>query len=457
MNAQLTKKEELFETIARSFEYLIPRDVETIFLLLNLQSKIDNKEIDDIFTQKDFEDAVDEVTVMLKRERGIQKENISKRLSQHFYTTLKLGEEYRYELTVFAKDFTKLLLNEVSPNYENLELVHTFKRTLPVQDDDVTSIDKLNYWFAHHYSSSKKFIHAHTDNLQRFVDLKVSELRALLKPNVENPKEMITQFLIIFEQLGKQTEGVTKALNFKQEIIDKLKNSEVNFKDSREAWEQYDRIYNEVISFFENIDNRVLSINDKIQQARTRLKSLYDNLRYKQQYKLRIEKFLLFLLKGSKAVDVPNKPDKKIVLPSSITKKELPYHRDKFLFPPIIDFGEYHKIESPFYQEDEEFKRLSEEEKMKQLARAENTVKWMDDIRGEIEQGRQVVFEQWMDKIVRTEDNLEVPIDVCFGLIDEYKNRDDIQIEIDKTLTMPLSTNVALWKMKITPKEEPTE
>ena len=130
----LKKKEELFDNIAKNFDYLIPRDIETIFLLLNLESKIESKEIDDTFSQKDFEDAVDEVGVMLKRERGIQKENISKRLSQHFYSTLRIGEEYRYELTVFAKDFTKLLMNEVAPNYENLELIHTFKRTLPVQD-----------------------------------------------------------------------------------------------------------------------------------------------------------------------------------------------------------------------------------------------------------------------------------------------------------------------------------
>src|ERR1051326_4992818 len=457
MSEHLNKKEELFDNIAKNFDYLIPRDVETIFLLLNLQSKIENKEIEEIFTQKDFEDAVDEITVMLKRERGIQKENISKRLSQHFYTTLKLGEEYRYELTVFAKDFTKLLLNEVQPNYENLELVHTFRRTLPVQEDDVTNIDKFNYWFAHHYNSSKKFILAHTDNLQRFVDKKVAELRVLLKPNVENPKEMITQFLIIFEQLGKQTEGVTKALNFKQDVIDKIKNAEVTFKNTREEWEQYDRIYTEVISFFENIDSRVLSINDKIQQARTRLKSLYDNLRYKQQYKLRIEKFLLFLLKGSKLVETPD-GKQKVVLPSSLQKKEVPYHRDKFWFVPMIDFAEYHKIESPFYQEDEEFKRMLEEEKMKQLARTENSAKWIEDIRGEIELGREVIFEQWMDKIVSTEENLEVPLDVCFGIIDEYKNRDDVKIEIDKTLTMPLSSNVALWKMKIKPNQpEPTE
>ena len=445
MTETKTSKEELFENISRNFEYLVPRDIETIFLLLNLSSKIESQEIGDVFTQKDFEDCADEVVVMLKRERSLQKESISKRLSQHFYTTLKTGEEYRYQLTIFAKEFAKLLLNEVAPNYENLELVHTFRRTLPVRDDDVTTIEKFNYWYKHHYSSSTKFIHSHTDNLQRYVDKKVAELRTLLKPNTENPKELITNFLVIFEQLGKQTEGITKALNFKQEIIDKIKSSENNFKEKREDWEHFDKIYSDVLRFFENIDNRVLSVNDKIQQARARLKSLYDNLRYKQQYKLRIEKFLLLLLKGSKTVE------EKIVLPSSVPKKEIPYYRDKFFFPPIIDFAEFHKMESPFSQEDEEYKAKMEGDKLKQLARQDNTIKWLDTMRSEIELGREVIFEQWMDKILDKEQNLEVPIDVCFGLIDEYKNRDDVALDIEKKLTMPLHSNVAIWKLKIKP------
>lgn len=444
---KLMTREEIFESISINFEYLVPRDVETILLLLMLHSKIENQEIEDVFSQKDFKDTVDEVTVFLKRERGLQKESISKRLSQHFYITQKIGEEYRYQLTIFAKEFSALLMNQVTPNYENLELIHTFKRTLPVQDDDVSSIEKFNYWYKHHYSASKKFILSHTDNLQQYVDKKVAELRTLLKPNAENPKELIAQFLVIFEQLGKQTDGVTKALHFKQDILDKIKNSEPTFTEARTAWEQYDRIQNEVILFFDTIDSRVIHINDKIQQARTRLKSLYDNLRYKQQYKLKVEKLLLLLLRHSTIVD------EKIVLPSNIEKKGIPYFKDKFMYPPLIDFGEYHKIESPFYQEDEEFKRLSEEDKMKQLARSENTIKWMGNIRGEIEMGREVIFEQWLNKIIDKEQNLEVPIDVCFSLIDEYKNRDDVELEIERKLIMPLNSNVALWKLKIKPSE----
>lgn len=436
-------REEIFESVSKNFEFLIPRDVETTLLILLLHTKIEDQEMEDTFTQKDFEDAVDEVTFMLKRERGIQKESISKRLSQHFYTTIKIGEDYCYQLTIFAKEFANLIMNKVEPNYENLELVHTFKRTLPVQDEDLSDIVKFNYWYKNHYSASKKFIFSHIENLQLFVDRKVAELRSLLKPNSENAKELIDQFLIIFEQLGVQTEGVTKALHFKQDVLDKIKNAEPLFKEEKESWEQYDKIQNEVLRFFDAIDVQVININDKIQHARTRLKSLYDNLRYKQQYKLKVEKFLLMLLRHSKTVD------EKIVLPSNIKKKETPYFRDKFMYPPLIDFGEYHRIESPFYQEDEEFKRLSELEKTKQLSRQENALLWTTNIRTEIELGREVKFEQWLDKILESEQNLEVPIDVCFNLIDEYKNRNDVELEIEKKLVMPLRANIALWKLKI--------
>ncbi|MEK6615575.1 MAG: hypothetical protein AABZ32_05625, partial [Bacteroidota bacterium] len=72
MTEKIISQEEIFENIAKNFEYLIPRDIETIFLLLTLHTKIEKQEINDIFSQKDFEDAVDDVTVMLKRERGIQ-------------------------------------------------------------------------------------------------------------------------------------------------------------------------------------------------------------------------------------------------------------------------------------------------------------------------------------------------------------------------------------------------
>ncbi len=130
------QKEQL-QKFAKHFDILLPHNIEVFLLLVALNQKIENQEIEDPFTQKDFEDTVDEVAEVLQREQSIQKETISKKLSQYFYTTLKKGGIYRYQLSVFAKDFIRLIQSEIQPEFGSLELIHTFKRTIPLYDEDL--------------------------------------------------------------------------------------------------------------------------------------------------------------------------------------------------------------------------------------------------------------------------------------------------------------------------------
>jgi hypothetical protein len=58
-------------------------------------------------------------------------------------------------------------------------------------------------------------------------------------------------------------------------------------------------------------------------------------------------------------------------------------------------------------------------------------------------------FENWFDRIVEKENNLEVPIQVCFGLIEEHNNSDDKEIIIEKKSINKSNNNLSLWKMKI--------
>src|ERR1051325_10906561 len=98
-------QKQLLQDISENFELLLPQSRETLLLLVNLQDKIDKGEIEEMFTQRDFEDSLDEVATFMHRGHGIQKEVISKKLSQYYYTTLKKGSEYRYQLTVFGAFF----------------------------------------------------------------------------------------------------------------------------------------------------------------------------------------------------------------------------------------------------------------------------------------------------------------------------------------------------------------
>lgn len=436
------QKEQL-EKISDTFDVLLPQSKEIFLLLVTLQHKIDRQEIEDPFTQRDFEDAVDEVSVILHPGRAMQKENISKKLSQFYYTTLKKGNEYRYQLTVFARDLVRIIMTEVEPQFEETELIHTFKRTLQLNEEDLKTIRNFEYWYNYHYEPSKRIIMAHTENLQRLVEAKTRDLRVLLKTDINNTKELITRFIEIFEQLGRQSEGLTDTMNFKLDVVDNIKNAEQNFLDKKESWEIYSKIRTEVEKFFENIDLRVLSINDRIQLSTSRLKTLYDTLQYKQLFKLKIEKFLIFLLKNSTWT-----PDK-VILPENITAKRIPYFREKYTRIPNLNFTDVVPRDVPELEEDAEYKNLKEMMNMRVLNRQEAISKWLESLGKKIDEGKDLVYEECFQEIYNEEKNLEVPIDVCFGLIQKYGRSKNVEIIIDKSSIIKAKDDLTTWKMKI--------
>ena len=434
----------LLRNVSQNYEALLPQNQESILILVSLYKKIQDNEIDEAFTQHDFENAVADVAEAISRDKQIQVENISKKLSQYFYTTLKRGNEYRYQLTVFATDLIRIMLQEIQPEFENMELIHTFKRTLQLIDDDLSSIKKFEYWYLNHYQPSRRVILSHTENLQRLVDDRTAALRQLMKANVENTKSLIVSFITIFEELGRQSEGLTQTLTFKQTVVDNIKKAENNFLGNKESWDKYTRIRGEIERFFENVDNRMLSINDRIQQSVGRLKTLYDTLQYKQLYKLKLEKLLTFMLRNTKRNEEGN-----LVLPEPMPVKRIPYHRSRLPQIPMLDFNNYIPADVPDHTVDEAYLKLKEEQNYGLLARQESISKWLEDMHTTLESGKTVAFSDWFKEIYAQEKNLEVPIDVCFGLIQRYGKDKNIDFVIDKSKPYHPKEDLALWNLKV--------
>jgi len=437
-------QDSLLRNVSSQFEALIPQNPESILILVSLYRKIQNNEIDEAFTQKDFEQAIDEVSQALSREKQIQVENISKKLSQYFYTTLKKGNEYRYQLTVFATDLVRIMLQEIQPEFESIELIHTFKRTLQLVDEDLKSIQAFEYWYQNHYQPSRRVILSHTENLQRLVDDRTMALRQLMKNNIENTKGLITSFIEIFEELGRQSEGLTQTLTFKQNIFDTIKSAEQSFLNKKDSWDKYMRIRGEVERFFENIDNRMLSINDRIQQSVSRLKTLYDTLQYKQLYKLKMEKLLFFMLRNT-TLD----HDGNLKFPEPIQAKRVPYHRSRLPQIPRLDFMNVEPAEVPDFVIDQAYLKLKEDQNYNLLARQESISKWLESMNTDLVAGKAIQFDEWFKDIYSKEKNLEVPIDVCFGLIQRYSKNKEIEFVIDKSKPFHPKEDLALWKLKI--------
>lgn len=431
-------------SLTKSYSDILPQNKESLLLIVWLYQKIEKGYISEDFEQKDLDDTIDDVIELLKINTDKNKEALSKKLSSHFYITERIGSKYQIHLTVFAKELCKLLIQEVQPEIKKLELFHVFKRTLPLQDDDLLNIESFGYWFKNHFQPARNEIYSHTEKLNSEVADRINELSTLLKSEVQNPKEQISSYTEIFVALEKQTTGLINTIDYKNETLNRIKTAKEHFANDEETFDEFTRMQNEVESFFQSIDRRIISINDKIQLASKRLRNLLDTLKHKQLFKIKIEKLLFLLLKSSRN-------EKGVIkLHEIFPKKYLPFIPTKFVAIPKIDFQFYSKAEPQKQEYDRQHEERERSKGLALLEIQEATEKWIDEINFELESGNEIEFEEWFDKIVEQENNLEVPIQVCYRLIQKHNDvNDNVEVRVEKIEVSKNQNDLTLWKMRI--------
>ncbi|MBT1705874.1 hypothetical protein [Chryseosolibacter indicus] len=433
---------DLLISLSKSYTELIPQNEESLLLIVWLYYKIEKGYISENFEERDLDDTIEDVAEFLQKGQ-IQKEVLSRKLSSHYYITESRGSKYYVHLTVYAKELCRLIINQVQPEIKKLELFHVFKRTLPINDEDISEIESLKYWHKNNFLPAQKEIVGHTELLQLAIEEKILELRNLLKPDVDNPKELINSFVEIFKGLEEQTIGLINTLDYKNETVNKIKSAREKFTTHEEVFTEYDRIQRDIEAFFENIDYRIYSINERIQLASKRLRNLLDSLKHKQMFKVKIEKLLQYLLKNS------YHEKGEIRLPEKFPRKYLPYFYQKFLAIPKLDFKFYANAKPDEPDHDNEHEEAERKKGFALLKVQESTAQWLDKINDEIGAGNKIQFEEWLDKIMEKEGSLEVAINVCFGLIEQHNASKGGMIAISKEEVTRKHMDLVLWKMQI--------
>lgn len=438
-------EKDILLSISRSYSEVLPPSKEALLLIVWLTQKIKKGEIEEEFTTRDFEESVDDVADFLQLDKSLQKETLAKKTSSYFYETIPKGKEYRIQLTIYAKDLCKLITDRIQPEViQQLELIHTFKRTLPLDETkDFESIGTFQYWYEKNFLTAQKEILSHTEILNQKVESSINELRSLLKPNVDSPKELIGKFEIIFDDLAKQASGLASTLDFKNETLTKIKAAKDKFSQDVETFNQYDLWQRDVDSFFQNIGRRIVAINEKIQIASKRLRNLLETLRHKRQFKINLEKFLQILLLNAKNVKG------EIVLPETFPRRAIPFSQIKFVSIPKNDYKSLNLSKPERPEIDKAHYQKQREKNMSMLKVQQQTSRWLDKIGTEIQSGNEIVFEEWLDKIIETENNLEVPIQVCYGLIQKVQKEKNAEIKITKEPVSSTKSDLQLWKMKV--------
>ncbi len=434
---------DLYISVAQSYAEILPQSQEALLLVVWLYQKTQDGLIEHEFTKRDFDDTLDDVLDLLENPKAIQKELLSRKISNFYYRTIPYKNEYRIHLTIFAENLCKLVIEQLQPQIKRLALIHTFKRTLALTDTDLENIDTFKFWYDNNFISAKNDILSHIEILQKNIEDRINELRQLLKPDVENPKDLINDFLDIFDALEKQTIGILNTIDFKDETWQKIQSVKGQFSETEESFEVYDHIQRAFENFFSNIDRRILSINERIQLASKRLRNLLDTLKHKQQFKVKIERLLQYMLKTAKH------EQGQIILDQNIPTQQLPYLQTRFQAVPRIDFQVENSDTPTLPDQDPEHAERERQRNLQMLKNQEQTAHWMNKMERVLHTEKDIDYTEWFDKIAKAEGNLEVPIKVCFGLIETCNNSEEKRIELQQIPQKTRHKNLTLWKMII--------
>lgn len=206
-------------------------------------------------------------------------------------------------------------------------------------------------------------------------------------------------------------------------------------------------LISEVHSFIKYINDRLQSIDRKLDRIQPKIRQLFSTLN-KPAFNSKIEKFISFLLQNS---ELDNK--KHIVFPQDIpcpvihipTPNFTIISRDKELFPPKPK-------ERKQYKQNESVISENKKKVLAKIKEIDTIRKWEELILSEIALRGQLNLSDVFFRILKEEKNSQIAVTVLFNLIKHiYCNREKLQLIIEKSLeTNDEFKNISLWKMSIT-------
>lgn len=453
--------------IYEQYNFLLPSKKEGL-VVFGIHQKIKSKEIDSNFTYQDIELVIKEV-VQLEPGGIPQTENLLKTLLHHFIER-PAEKKTRYKLTNYALDFIALVNHKLNNPFRKFPLRDSFQQYASFKAQDMVHIHQFESWYEQGFNATtRKNIVNHLEALKDDTNASILELKSILLLDDASVTELVNKFSDIFEDLGRKAEEIKDTLllgnNLNQEIqkvVDSFyKKTEALYPKTEDEltvfgaitadYKRTETISLEVREFFGVINEKLAELNDRILFASGKLTELQDNFRYQSRFKLNIRRLLELILTESQQTG------KELTLPESFPRYQVPYHPLKLIEVPYIEsFLPSVTMVKPrainIAYEQQERTRI-----IKELDHQATTARLVKKYKELLATGHEIDFTKHFYEIMDTEQEIEVPLQVGFELIQFANQSIDYGIRVQRVLPQEaLQKTIAIWNMKIYHKEKAT-
>lgn len=451
--------------IYEQYNILLPSKREGL-VIFGIHLKIKSREIDVNFTYQDIELVIKEVAQL--EPGGIpQTENLLKTLLHHFIER-PAEKKTRYKLTDYALDFITLVDHKLNNPFRKFPLRESFQQYASFKAQDMVYIHQFEGWYAQGFNATtRKNIVNHLEALKDDTNASILELKGILLLDEASVTELVNKFSDIFKDLGRKAEEIKDTLllgnNLNQEIqkvVDffykKIEAIHPRTEDELKAFaaltEDYKRteaISLEIREFFGVINEKLAELNDRTLFASGKLNELQDNFRYQSRFKVNIRRLLELVLAESQQVG------KELILPEYFPRYEIPYHPLKMTevpyiesFLPSVNMVKRRTVNIQYEQH--ERARI-----IRELDHQATTARWVKKYKELLATEQEIDFTKHFYEIMETEQDIEVPLQVGFELIQFANQSPEYGIRVQRILLQEaIQKAIVTWNMKIYHKKE---
>jgi hypothetical protein len=423
----------------KTYKLLFPDREIGLAIVLIYEKIIDGVFEDEKFTEKDLHEAFEKIYKTNERYPKEVYSNHIMDLQEYFLDYNQESQKYFFKdyAYKFCKHAKETLIGAFNPTRIQEICTHLSKSL-----DNRETIEELKFWLKEVFKKYEPDLREQID----FLDRQITDSIELLKKGTDFTNQNFLDILIATDVSMDNAQNHVKELRSAYSET-KIIRGLLEQKQNRDN--EINELISEVYSFIKYINDRLNSIDRKLDRIQPKIRQLFSTLS-KPLLSSKIEKFIHLLL--YKSTLESNNGNKTIVFPNNIILPQIHIPTPHFT---IID-----KNRELFPSKPKERKKYIQNEKVisQNIQKAQNKINEIDTIRkwekyilSEIELRGDIKLSEVFFKIIEESKSSQIAVNVTFNIIKYiYNNKDKYKLKIDKELeTNTEFKNIALWKMKI--------
>ena len=423
----------------KTYKLLFPDREIGLAIVLIYEKIIDGVFEDEKFTEKDLHEAFEKIYKTNERYPKEVYSNHIMDLQEYFLDYNQESQKYFFKdyAYKFCKHAKETLIGAFNPTRIQEICTHLSKSL-----DNRETIEELKFWLKEVFKKYEPDLREQID----FLDRQITDSIELLKKGTDFTNQNFLEILVATDVSMDNAQNHVKELRSAYSET-KIIRGLLEQKQNRDN--EINELISEVYSFIKYINDRLNSIDRKLDRIQPKIRQLFSTLS-KPLLSSKIEKFIHLLL--YKSTLESNNGNKTIVFPNNIILPQIHIPTPHFT---IID-----KNRELFPSKPKERKKYIQNEKVisQNIQKAQNKINEIDTIRkwekyilSEIELRGDIKLSEVFFKIIEESKSSQIAVNVTFNIIKYiYNNKDKYKLKIDKELeTNTEFKNIALWKMKI--------